>query len=87
MFHDISLNNRIDRMHKRALQIAYEDYEYNCPELFRIDNAASIHQKNLQLLMKEINKTKPGLQNTNYGQRETPSNQKLSEQQLSEQIQ
>ena len=61
MFHDRSTNSRINKTHERALQIVYRDTESSFDELLTKDNSVSVHQRNLQLLMIEIYKTKNSL--------------------------
>ena len=61
MFHDRNLNNKINKMHLRALRIAYRDYESDFETLLKRDNSVTVHQRNLRLLMVEIYKTKENL--------------------------
>ena len=61
MFHDRATNNRINKIHERALRIVYRDIESTFNELLAIENSVSVHQRNLQLLMIEIYKTKKKL--------------------------
>ena len=56
MFHDRNLNNEINRIHERALRIAYKDNISSVENLLIIDNSVTVHQRNLQLLMIEIYK-------------------------------
>ena len=58
MFHDRTKNNRINKSHERALRIVYRDTESSFDELLAKDNSVSVHQRNLQLLIIEIFKTK-----------------------------
>ena len=58
MFCDRTLNNKVNRTHKRALRITYKDMRSDFDTLLLRDNAVPIHIKNLQLLMTEIYKTK-----------------------------
>ena len=58
MFHSRHLNNKINRIHERALRIAYKDYKSSFNTLLEKDNSVSIHAKNLQILMIEMFKTK-----------------------------
>ena len=58
IFHSRHLNSKINRIHERALRIAYKDYESSFDTLLEKDNSVSIHPKNLQILLIEICKTK-----------------------------
>ena len=61
MFHSRSLNDKIDKIHERALRIAYKDYVSSYDILLERDKAVTIHTKNLQTLMTEIFKTQNNL--------------------------
>ena len=61
MFHSRKLNKSINKIQERALRITYKDAESTYSELLEKDCAATIHTKNLQLLMTEMYKTKKGL--------------------------
>ena len=61
MFHSRHLNNKIDRIHERALRIAYRDYQSNFNVLLENDCSVSMHVENLQTLMIEIFETKQNL--------------------------
>ena len=54
MFHSRILNQRINRIHKRALRIAYQDKCSSFEELLRKDNSVTIHEKNLQRIATEM---------------------------------
>ena len=61
MFHNRALNNRINRVHERALRLAYQNKNLPFNELLELDNAVPIHQRNLQILVTEIFKVKSNL--------------------------
>ena len=61
MFHSRKLNTKINKLHERALRITYRDQESSFEDLLGYDNSVSVHQKNLQVLMIEMFKTKHGL--------------------------
>ena len=61
MFHNRTLNNRIKRIHERALRIVYRDKILNFAELRQKDNAVIVHQRNLQVLTTEGYKVNMGL--------------------------
>ena len=57
MFHDRASNNKINKIHERALRIIHKDSTSNFQELLSKSNSVSVHQRNLQLLLIEIYKT------------------------------
>ena len=60
-FHSRELNNRINRIHERALRLVYLDNNLPFAELLEEDNSVTIHQRSLQVLTTEIFKLKSGL--------------------------
>ena len=58
MFHNRKLNNHINRIHERALRIAYQDHSSTFNELLVKDSSFKIHDRNLQKLLIEIFKVK-----------------------------
>ena len=84
MFHDRNLNNKINRIHERALlRIAYKDNVSSFENLLEMDNSVTVHQRNLQLLMVEIYKTKsnlnPSFMKTIFEEKELPYNLRCSD--------
>ena len=59
MFHSRHLNNKINRIHERALRIAYKDYKSSFNTL--LDKSVNIHAKNLKTLMIEVFKTRENI--------------------------
>ena len=57
MFCSKTLNNLINKTHKRALRVLYKSHESDLNELIDLDNSTTIHLKNLRLLMCEIFKS------------------------------
>ena len=60
MFHSRGLNNKINRIHERALRITYKDKSSTIQELLEKDNSVSIHHRNIQKLAIEIYKVLHG---------------------------
>ena len=56
MFHSRALNNRINRLHERALRLAYKEPQLTFEELLIKDKSFSFHQRNLQKLAIEMYK-------------------------------
>ena len=50
-------NNLINRIHERALRIAYNDYISDFDTLLKKDDSVTIHQRNIQTLTIEIHRT------------------------------
>ena len=61
MFHNRALNNRINKIHERALRLVYQNKNLSFSELLELDNAVTMHQRNLQVLVTEILKVKNSL--------------------------
>ena len=58
MFHSRHLNSKINRIHERALRIAYKDYDSSFNTLLENDGSVNIHVKHLRNLLIEMFKTK-----------------------------
>ena len=58
MFHSRTLNNRINRLHERALRLVYKDHHLTFGGLLRKDNSCCTHHRNLQKLATEMYKVK-----------------------------
>ena len=50
------LNNKINDLHEKDLQLVYDNWQSTFKELFSIDNSVSIHHSNLQVLATELYK-------------------------------
>ena len=61
MFHNRTLNNKINRLHERALRLVYKNDELSFTELLELDNSVTVHQRNLQRLAIEMYKVKNNL--------------------------
>ena len=57
MFTSRELNDKINSIHKRALQAVYLDYSSSFAELIEKDKSITIHQRNIQLVAIEMFKT------------------------------
>ena len=53
MFHSGNLNNKINRIHERALRLVYQN-NLSFSELLDLDNFSTAHQENLQVRLTEI---------------------------------
>ena len=82
MCHNKTLNNKINRIHHRALSIVYRDYTSSFESLLEKSNSVTIHIKNVQNLAIEIYKAQTNLsplfmsnilsqkiQNTTFGEK------------------
>ena len=61
MFHNRTLNNRINKLHERALRIVHKNSQYTFQELLDLDNSKTMHHRNLQKLAIEMYKIKNNL--------------------------
>ena len=57
MFCSRSCNNRINKLHERALRLVYDDYESSFNVLLNKNKSFSIHHQNIQKLMIEVYKS------------------------------
>ena len=61
MFHSRSLNNRINKIHERALRIVFKDKNATFNELLQRDGSVTIHERNIQALATEMFKVFNGI--------------------------
>ena len=61
MFHSRTINNKIKRLHERALRIVYSDFQSFFDGVLMKDDSFSIHERNIQSLAIEIYKFLNGL--------------------------
>ena len=61
MCHSRSLNNKINWIQERALQIVYRDYKSSFKELLQKDKSVTIHQRNVHYLPIEIYEVRMGI--------------------------
>ena len=58
MYHSSNLNNKINKMQERSLNIVYNNYKSNFKELLEWHHSFTIHKKNIQYLAIEAYKAK-----------------------------
>ena len=58
MFHSRRLNNKINKLHERALRLVYKNKTLSFVELLIMDNSFTVHHRNLQKLAIEMYKAK-----------------------------
>ena len=61
MFDSRGLNNKINRVHKRALRITYNDKSSSYGELLTKDRSVTIHHRSIRALAIEIYKVMQGI--------------------------
>ena len=61
MFHSRTLNNRINKIHERALRLVYKDNDISFSDLLLRDDSVTIHERNIQTLATELFKVVNGL--------------------------
>ena len=61
MFHSRRFNNKINRIHERALRITYNDKLSSFQNLLEKDNSVTIHHRNIKILANETYKFLQGL--------------------------
>ena len=61
MIYSRSINNKINRVHERALRIVYKDKFSSFENLPEEDKAVKIHVRNLHILVTELLKVKNGI--------------------------
>ena len=55
MFHSLNLNNKINRIHERALRLVYQN-NLSFSEILDLGNSVTVDQKNLEVLVTETYK-------------------------------
>ena len=61
MFHSRRLNNRINKIHERALRLVYQDDHLTYEQLLHMDGSYTIHERNIQTLAIELYKIINGI--------------------------
>ena len=59
MFHNRALNNRINKIHERALRLVYQNKNLSFSELLELDSAVTVHERNLPEIFKVKNNLSP----------------------------
>ena len=68
MFHGSQINDKINKLHEKALRIVYNDTVTSFENLLIKDKSFTIHHKNIQLLAIEINEAIHNLPGGNLGE-------------------
>ena len=58
IFHNRTLNTKINKLHERALRLVYKNDTLTFQELLELDNSCTVHERNLQKLATEMYKVK-----------------------------
>ena len=61
MCHSRIINKKINRLHERCLRIIYGDKQSSFEELLEKDSSVSIHERNIQVLAREMCKVSKGM--------------------------
>ena len=64
MFYNRTTNNKINKLHERALRLVYDDYLSAFEELLEKDNSLTVHHYNIQTLCIEPYKVFSGQSQT-----------------------
>ena len=56
MFNNRNLNNIINKLHEKALRLAYDDDSSSFEELLNLDNSMTVHHRDLPRLATEMYK-------------------------------
>ena len=74
MFHGRQINNKINRLHERALRMIYNEYEDSFEDLLQRDNSFTVHENNIKKLLVELYKILNGLSSQILSELFTKSN-------------
>ena len=58
MFHSRHINNKINKLHERALRVVYKDESCTFEDLLAKDNSFTVHERNFQKLALSMFKVK-----------------------------
>ena len=73
-FYSRKTNNRINKLHERALRLAYSDYKSRFEDLLTKDGSFSVHHYNIQILAIELYKVYNNISQTIFGELLTGNN-------------
>ena len=83
MFHSRKLNNKINKLHERALRLIYKDQDSTFEELLSKDKSFTVHHRNLQKLATEMykakNKLSPSFMNSIFPYSQNQYNMRISQ--------
>ena len=54
MFHSRTLNNRINKLHERALRIVFKNNNATFDDLLKLDGSVTVHERNIQTMAIEL---------------------------------
>ena len=74
MFYSRKTNNRINKLHERALRLVYSDYESTFEDLLTKDGSFTVHHYNIQTLAIELYKVYNNISQTILGELFTRNN-------------
>ena len=74
MFYSRKTNNRINKLHERALRLVYSDYESTFEDLLTKDGSFTVHHYNIQTLAIELYKVYNNISQTIFGELFTRNN-------------
>ena len=61
MFHSRTLNNRINKLHERALRIVFKNNNATFDDLLKLDGSVTVHDRNIQTMAIELFQVIKGL--------------------------
>ena len=74
MFYSRKTNNRINKLHERALRLVYRDYESTFEDLLTKDGSFTVHHYSIQTLATELYKVYNNISQTTFGELFTRNN-------------
>ena len=74
MFYSRKTNDRINKLHERALRLVHSDYESTFEDLLTKDGSFTVHHYNIQTLATELCKVYNNISQTIFGELFTRNN-------------